>query len=845
MLVRNHARDLLSLGWVVQRHPVRGDGPPVTGLACSFIVKGTYRLVAGGPAEPWPDGPEPLAGDTPWPDEPDLGLAYPSDFVPWKPRGEWIVVGRARPPLFYPLEAADSPFAWQGEGDSRRFMIAAGVGAVEKRVEVFGERHWWRLVIHLPSEPEAARAATPLSYAFAWGGPRHAKNPIGTGHGGGPLPTFERPGDWPESYHDRRDPAGLAPLPAEWPQRSVRRGTLDDRWIATRWPWLPDDIDYRHFLATAPDQWAPGYFRGDEPLSLVHLHPTRAAFAGFLPGVRPRLGLVRRHARAEASAGPRGFDRARLLPAEEVPLALDTVWIDADREQVVLVWRGLTAIATPKMPDIALVTLAAEALDEPAAAIGSFIDPADLGAPVQETGAAPPQTSVPDSPDASPPPDVSPSAGADMFAPMLDEAVAQVAAVTEQLERAGVFERMQQTAARAPSLVEQRSQIEALARAQGPGSAAAWQLELLDQVAAVEAAAEQVLAAVEAEQAASARAREAAAASRTLPRLPDGGVDVAEASRRGWRTFVLAGADLSGLDLAGADFAGADLSGVNLAEATLTGANLAGARLVEANLTAADLTGASLVAADLSRVDLSRAYLSGADLSHGDLTAARVAAVEWRGCRLTAAKLAGLDLAGADLSGCTAEHADFTGANLTGATFEDCRLCVANFAGANLARATFSKAALEWAAFGDAIASDTSFTECDLTKVRAGNGDFRRATFAQCRGAEAVFEAARLDGATIVRCDLRRARFAEAALTGATIDRSDLRHAVFEDAGLAGTRLTRCNLFEAVFDRADLTGASLAGSNAYGCGFWESTLDDLDVAGAIVSGTVLAGGHPT
>ena len=844
MLVRNHARERFTVGWVVQRHPARDDGPPVAGLAASFIVKGTFRLVSGGPAEPWPDGPGPLAGDTPWPDAPALGLAYPSDFVPWKPRGEWIVVGRARPPLFYPLDAADSPFAWQGEGDSRRFMIAAGVGAVEKRVEVFGERHWWRLVIHLPSEPEAARAATPLSYAFAWGGPRHAKNPIGTGHGGGPLPTFERPGDWPESYHDRRDPAGLAPLPAEWPQRSARRGTLDDRWIATRWPWLPDDIDYRHFLSTAPDQWASGYFRGDEPLSLVHLHPSRAAFTGFLPGVRPRLGLVRRHARHEASAGPRGFDRARLFPAEEVPLALDTVWIDADGEQVVLVWRGLTAIATPKMPDIALVTLAAEGLDEPAAAIESFIDPADLGAPVQETGPAPPQTTVPNSPDAPPPPDASLPAGADTFASMLDEAAAQVAAITEQLETAGVFERMQQAAAHAPSLVEQRSQIEALARAQGPGSAAAWQLALLDEVAVVEAAAEQVLAAAEAEQAARTKVLEVAAAARELPRLPDGGVDVAEASRRGWRTLVLAGTDLSGLDLAGADFAGADLSGVNLAEATLAGANLAGARLVEANLAAANLTGASLVAADLGRADLSRTNLANADLSHADLTAAHVSAVGWRGCRLTAAKLAGLDLYAADFSGCVADHADFARSNLADATFCEARLAVASFLKANLERATFSKAALQWAVFGDATVSDTSFTECDLTKVRAADGDFRRATFTQCRGPEAVFEAARLDGSTISRCDLPRARFAEAALTGAAIDRCDLRHAVFEDAGLAGARLTRCNLFEAVFDRADLTAASLAGSNAYGAGFWESTRDGLDVTAAIVAGTALAPSVP-
>ncbi len=43
-------------------------------------MKGTFRLVADASAEPLADGPEPLAGDTPWPDEPDLGLAYPSDF---------------------------------------------------------------------------------------------------------------------------------------------------------------------------------------------------------------------------------------------------------------------------------------------------------------------------------------------------------------------------------------------------------------------------------------------------------------------------------------------------------------------------------------------------------------------------------------------------------------------------------------------------------------------------------------------------------------------------------------------------------------------------------------------
>jgi len=830
MLVSNHARDRLSLGWVVQRHPARGGGPPVTGLAGTFVVKGTFRLVPGGLAEPWADGPEPLAGDTPWPDEPDLGLAYPSDFVPWKPRGEWVVVGMARPPLHYPLDAAGDPFAWQGEGDTRRFMIRAAVGGSEKRLEVFGERHWVGRLVHLASRPKAAEDATPLSYALAWGGPEHPTNPIGTGHGGGPPPRFERPGEHTETYRDDRDPAGFGAVPADWPQRAALRGTHDDRWLATRWPWLPEDVDYDHFLSTAPDQWVAGFFRGDETVSLVHLHPTRATFTGLLPGIRPRLAVVRRPPVTEGSAAARGFDRDSPLPAEEVPLVLDTVWIDAEHDKLVLVWRGLAAIATPKMPDIASVTLVAERLDEPRAAIESFIVTGDAGEPAAEE---PTPTGEP------PRPAPGPGERAAALSSMIDEASARVAAIAAKLETSDVAARIEQSATTVLSPAERRARLEELAVSHGPGSPAAWQLELVDQMAAVETAAEQVLFAGEAEQAARKHSREAAAAARILPRLQDGTVDVAEASHRGWRTIDLAGADLSGLDLTGADLEGADLGGANLSRATLSGANLAGARLVDATLAAANLASANLVGANLGRADLSRADLSGADLSHGDLAAARVSGVDWRGCRLTAAKLAGLDLYAADFSGCVADHADFARANLADATFCDARLAMASFAEANVERATFAKAVLEWAAFGDAIASGTTFTECELGKVRAGQGDFRRATFTRCRGPEGVFEAARLDGATFVRCAMPRARFAEAALAAAGFDRSDLRQAVFEDACLTDARLTKSNLFEAVFDRADLTGASLAESNAYGAGFWESTLADLDITGAIVAGTVL------
>ena len=69
----------------------------------------------------------------------------------------------------------------------------------------------------------------------------------------------------------------------------------------------------------------------------------------------------------------------------------------------------------------------------------------------------------------------------------------------------------------------------------------------------------------------------------------------------------LPGADLSWVDLSGADLPGADLSWVDLSEANLSEANLSGANLYRANLSEANLYRADLYRANLSWVDLSGA----------------------------------------------------------------------------------------------------------------------------------------------------------------------------------------------------------------------------------------------
>lgn len=93
-------------------------------------------------------------------------------------------------------------------------------------------------------------------------------------------------------------------------------------------------------------------------------------------------------------------------------------------------------------------------------------------------------------------------------------------------------------------------------------------------------------------------------------------------------------ANLSGVNLAGADFhdvylrraklAGADLGGANLREANLSGANLCKANLVNANLAGANLRAANLTGANLAGANLMSAILVSTKMKKATLSQCRV-----------------------------------------------------------------------------------------------------------------------------------------------------------------------------------------------------------------------------
>src|SRR5262249_4124038 len=138
---------------------------------------------------------------------------------------------------------------------------------------------------------------------------------------------------------DSPDPVGFGPIAAGWLPRARLLGTYDQKWRKERWPWFPDDFDWGHFNAAPRDQQVEGYLRGDEELEFENLHSEQPMYRSRLPGRRARWFLEER-----TKGGP--------MQWKEVPLNLDTVWIDMEALQLVLVWRGLVEVQSVRLNEI-------------------------------------------------------------------------------------------------------------------------------------------------------------------------------------------------------------------------------------------------------------------------------------------------------------------------------------------------------------------------------------------------------------------------------------------------------------------------------------------------------------
>lgn len=557
--------------------------------------------------------------------------------------------------------------------------------------------------------------------------------------------------------------SALGPVPPGAPERQRLTGRYDDLWLRERWPWFPTDFDWGYFNAAPRDQQIDGHLRGDEALTLHHLVPGQPLLRTRLPGLRMRCVVT-------LCAGE---DQLRY---RDVPMRLDTLWIDADAARLVLVWRGMTRILTPRMREVQRVVIVSEALSAEPRPAADYLalesSPAPAGFDETEDDAALAQRSA-----------------------SLDDGMAEVAKdlalhETELAEaQASLLALAETTIADAQRTSDARPTA-ALQVPDGAEGLSAADRAAMDRLNHEAAEMERTAAALDDEQRAREWTRERVAAA------AGSGVEMTDV-------------DLRGLDLSGLDLSGRDLSGSVLHGACLAGCRLAGTRFV----------GADLSDVQLSQADLRDAVLDGADLSGAQFDGAQLKRVSIEGTRL-----AGLDLTGADLSGCRGRQANVAGARLAGACFAGAMLASADFSDSVVDRANFAGAQLRSACFDGASARQACFDDADAGGLCADEAsDFRGSSFRHLRGERLSIEGARLDGCDFRGASLKGAQFDGASLHDALFDRADLADALFDDADLTRASLREARLLRTSLEGVELDGADAAGARLFETGLWRAT----------------------
>ena len=294
----------------------------------TIVCKATYRLQPGeSPLHDTQDPPH--EDDTYWDDDPTRSLSVASDFAPFKPRADVVLVGSAYAP---------------GQVPARSILARLIVGDLDRSLEAWCDRAWTQDG-QLREGPRVPKV--PLRYERAAGGP-DSWNPVGVRpdappdpYGRVPLPNLQPPGLHITRRDDFIDPIGFGPIAPTWPSRWDRLGRHAGAWPYSRW-WeqpLPEGFDPAFFNVAPRDQQLPE-LHDNERIILENLYPDHPRLVTNLPGLRPR-------AIAERDSVGR----------EEIPLLCDTLWIDTDRRQCTLVWRGRLSLNHAEEPGRVVVTL--------------------------------------------------------------------------------------------------------------------------------------------------------------------------------------------------------------------------------------------------------------------------------------------------------------------------------------------------------------------------------------------------------------------------------------------------------------------------------------------------------
>ncbi|MBI3937448.1 MAG: DUF2169 domain-containing protein [Betaproteobacteria bacterium] len=799
----------------------------------------------------------------------ELGKDAILDMCMPKVRGEVLVRGKCHIP---------------GGAKKSAAQVRFKIGPLAKTLYVFGDRYWKkRAGVATMTDPEPF-AEMGISYENAFGGPGYAPNPSGKGFVADaaaakepiPLPNVEHPQHLVVSPGDRPAPAGFGALDFTWPQRFSKAGTYDQKWLETRFPGYAADMDWTIFNAAPEDQWLPGFFKGDEAFEIAGMHPGKPLVQGRLPGVAVRCFINQKSAQGEAF--------------REITTHPDTLWLFPHAERGILVYRGVTEVATDDAEDILQIVVGAERMGQPKPAEHyREILRLRLDRKKGAVHALNDKPLLPPLPEGSPVPEEANEMQAlvtskgSMRQNLRRKAERELEKAKEQLRRAReqILETSRQSNAPPPDLSELDK---ALAQTLPPDLPPPSLEELPEFQEKMNKMAEQARA--------EAMAKKAEAEARLKEVCKQQNLDyeklVTDVRKQGGGPPRPVSLDQVKAQLQLAKQMGADVSE---AERRLADPELQ-RRLVEANqrmqemyqknahmfppaallapedaarvkqeiaaaharkksfagrdLTAADLSGLDLRSADFAGALLDGADFSGANLSGANLSGAVLARARFNNARLDGAKLAGANLGFADFTGTSAQRADFTkatlaGANLRGANLSHANLAQADLLGAKAAGANFSGVtAREVKLLEVDLKPDPAqaapepgegIPEMDLAGTNFAGADLTKALFLQCRVEGSDFSGARLEGATFVGAKGANVKFAGARLEKLCA----VKESAFPGADFSGARLDRANL-----RGADLTGAKFPGATMQKADLSETRLQRADLRQAQAAGMRLA-----
>ncbi len=738
--------------------------PPAWSLV--LVVKGTYTGVDNGVCTDAP-AQRPVHGEIHWDDDPAASLRFDTDFAVFKPRAECYLAGNAQAPRGVPTPAVEVSFR---------------VGPVLKSLRVTGDRA-------TPESSPAPFTAMPLRWERAFGGSSHRANPVGVGLDvvdtpegrRRPVPNLENP----HGTSDRSDPWGAFPLAMHWSPRDGLVGTYDDRWLRTRWPWLPDDLNWRFYNSAPADQQIDGYWRGDEEVGWQHLHPERTRIRSRLPGETARCFALLR--------------RGDVEEFREVVLRLDTIVIDGDEDAVLCSWRGALEVADQKASDVDTLFFVREPLDarRSLADCRAWLDRklAEAEAEDRDLEAEP----VPAEPDAAEafelpaPPDGVTNEGLQLLAGLRARAEQLRPAQPDEatmLDAIHDVTRDELTGVTPEPPEVTLPEIKARAKAA--------EVELPAEVAALpdhvapEPPPEEIV------------ALDAEAESETAPPTRE------SLLYRRAHVEPFTDMELADVDLHGVDFSGVDFKGSVLSRASFRGAILDGCVFEGCVLDGADLTGASLREAKMKGADLTGASREGANLEGAVLDEVIAGGARCAGARFRGAHLEGAELTDGEFSRCDFEGAMLDGADLSHAVCEEAR---------------FVRASMKETWFEAVRAKGAVFDDADLTGLRAAEGsDFTDASLQRVRAADSKWDHAALLRANMQQSVFERADFAGAGMVQANLTRSNLRNAKFQEAVAVAAVFVRADMFEGDFEGADLSHADFRGANLFGAQLWRANL---------------------